>query len=125
MKNIWKRAVGAALLSAAAASLAATPASAAQTTLVAGPYAAVTGFATPQVVLNEGDGLSFLSADVSGHRVEATSYDAEGMPLFSSPLASVGQTVPVFGVETLAPGSYGFFCTLHTTMTGTITVLAK
>jgi plastocyanin len=102
--------------------LAASPASAAQTTLAAGPYAAVTGFATPRIVVMQGEALSFSNADVSAHRIAAKDLGPTG-PLFSSTLARIGQSVPVQGVESLAPGTYAFVCDLHTTMTGSITVL--
>lgn len=117
--------IGAAFAVVAAAALASAPASAASATVVAGPYAAATGFATPQIVVYEGDAVSLVNTDIAGHRIEATEQDSSGNALFSSPIAGITQSVPVVGVESLAPGDYGFVCALHTTMTGTITVLPR
>jgi plastocyanin len=121
--RIWKQAAAAGILAAMITVLASAPASAAQTTLAAGPYAAVTGWATPQVLVLQGDALNFVNTDVSAHRVEAKEFGPTG-PLFASTLAGIGQSVPVDRVSSLPPGTYAFVCTLHTSMTGTITVLA-
>lgn len=122
--RIWQRVAGTAVACAAMVALAGAPAQAAQAGLVAGPYAAVTGFATPQVVVLAGDELSFANADVMAHSVLARDLGPAG-PLFSSTLATIGQSVPVNGISSLAPGSYDFVCSLHGSMTGTITVLPR
>lgn len=46
-------------------------------------------------------------------------------PLLYTPLISALETAPVQGVADLTPGvEYEFYCTLHSRMVGTITVLA-
>jgi polyvinyl alcohol dehydrogenase (cytochrome) len=83
-------------------------------TVVAGPGAVVTTYATPAVTIQHGQSLSFTNLDVPQHDVQGNG--------FGSPLISTGQSTPVAGVDTLAPGSYPFFCSLHRNMTGTLVV---
>jgi outer membrane protein assembly factor BamB/plastocyanin len=85
-------------------------------TVIAGPGAVATTYATPTVTIQHGQSLSFTNLDVPQHDVRAD----DGS--FGSELISTGQSGPVDGVEQLAPGSYGFYCTLHRNMTGTLTV---
>jgi plastocyanin len=74
----------------------------------------VTTYATPAVTIQHGQSLSFTNLDVPQHDVQGNG--------FGSPLISTGQSTPVAGVDTLAPGSYPFFCSLHRNMTGTLVV---
>jgi polyvinyl alcohol dehydrogenase (cytochrome) len=85
-------------------------------TVIAGPGAVATTYAPPTVTIQRGQSLSFTNLDVPQHDVLANNGS------FGTPLISTGQTAPVAGVEQLAPGSYGFFCSLHRNMTGTLVV---
>jgi plastocyanin len=87
---------------------------AAGNTVIAGPGAVATTYATPTVTIQHGQSLSFTNLDVPQHDVQGNG--------FGSPLISTGQSTPVAGVDTLAPGSYSFFCSLHRNMTGTLIV---
>ena len=84
--------------------------------IVAGPGAVVTTYATPVVTVSQGSPATFTNLDVAQHDV----ISSQG--LFSTPLISIGESTPVTGVEALAPGSYGFYCSLHRNMTGTLVV---
>jgi plastocyanin len=84
--------------------------------VVAGPGAVATTYATPQVTMQHGQSLSFTNLDVPQHDVKGDN------GTWGSPLVSSGQSTPVDGVEALAPGSYGFYCSLHRNMTGTLVV---
>jgi len=85
-------------------------------TVVAGPGAVATTYATPTVTIQHGQSLSFTNLDVPQHDVKADNNS------FGTPLIGTGQTAPVTGVEALTPGSYGFYCSLHRNMTGTLIV---
>lgn len=57
------------------------------------------------------------------HDVVAEDAGPDGMPLFRTPLIGTGQSAPVEGLDRVESGrSYGFFCSLHTNMRGTLTV---
>jgi len=83
-------------------------------TVVAGPGAVVTTYATPLVSIQHGQSLSFTNLDAPQHDVQGNG--------FGSPLISTGQSTPVTGVAQLPPGSYPFFCSRHRNMTGTLVV---
>jgi plastocyanin len=85
--------------------------------IVAGPGAVATTYATPAVTMPRGGSATFTNLDPIQHDVVSTQPG-----LFSTPLIGIGQSTPVTGVEALAPGSYGFYCSLHANMTGTLTV---
>lgn len=92
-------------------------------TVVAGPGATFTGYATPAALVQAGEGASFNNADtMATHNVVSNAPGPHRGRLFSTPLIPGGQTVPIEGVEALAAGTYGFFCTLHTGMTGELIV---
>jgi azurin len=55
--------------------------------------------------------------------VTAQDRGSDGRPLFQSKLIGLGETATVDGVEKLQSGkSYGFFCTVHPGMRGTLIV---
>jgi plastocyanin len=61
--------------------------------------------------------------DVVQHDVVSDDAGPDGFPLFRTPLIGTGQSAAVEGLDRVEPGrSYGFFCTLHTNMRGTLTV---
>jgi plastocyanin len=87
---------------------------AAGNTVIAGPGAVATTYATPTVTIQHGQSLSFTNLDVPQHDVQGNG--------FGTPLISTGQSADVAGVSGLTPGSYPFFCSLHRNMTGTLLV---
>lgn len=110
------RRVRATLLPVAAVLLVAPAAHAAENVAVANSPAA---YSTPRIVAQQGDSLRFHNLDpVAGHDLDST----EGR--FGSPVIPFGQSTPVAGVEQLTPGDYGFLCSIHPNMTGTLTVTA-
>lgn len=85
------------------------------------------------VYVAQGGRLFLVGADPLGaHAI--TSYDtypdglplfdtiADGQPLFDTDQAAAGQVVEVFGVPSLQPGAYPFFCRNHFGMDGLLTV---
>ena len=90
---------------------------AAGATLLAGPQATTTGYATPRMVLAQGQRLSFANLDVTPHNVVSAEAG-----LFRSTLVGLAGTGVVEGTERLAGGDYGFYCSVHPGMTGTLTV---
>jgi len=104
----------------ALALLVAVPAQADQQ-IVAAP---VDRYVTADLTIAPGERLSFASQDrLVMHNVTATDNGADGRPIFASATIGGGDTAPVVGVEALAPGTYGFHCTIHPKqMTGTLTV---
>jgi outer membrane protein assembly factor BamB/plastocyanin len=91
-------------------------------TVVAGPGAYATVYATPVMTVPAGGTLSFTNLDVAQHDVTAAATGADGAPLFGSRLVGLGETVPVNGVARLKPGSYAFYCSIHPGMRGTLLV---
>lgn len=73
-----------------------------------------------------GSGLLFTNLDVlAPHTVTALASDASGAPLFTSgDPTPAGATSRVIGVASLAPGTYAFYCRVHTQMQGVLRVLA-
>jgi polyvinyl alcohol dehydrogenase (cytochrome) len=86
--------------------------------IVAGPGAFATNYATTAVTIRRGKALSFTNIDPIEHDVRADNGS------FGTPLIGAGQSTPVTGASALAPGQYGFFCSLHRNMRGTLTVTA-
>jgi polyvinyl alcohol dehydrogenase (cytochrome) len=91
--------------------------------VLAGPGAASTGYATPAMVSFAGSPLSFTNLDVVQHDVTATDKGPDGRPLFQSKLIGLGETATVDRAEKLQSGrSYSFYCSLHPGMKGTLAV---
>ena len=61
-------------------------------------------------------------SNTAAHNAYSDDLGPDGGPLFYSTLALPGETRPVRGTEYLAEGSYGFVCTLHSGMVGTLGV---
>lgn len=100
---------------------------------VAPPQGAVIGFASPATVSVQGQALSFLNADVVGHTLTSVAtkpkrikygrrYYTIRVPLFDSGGVTAAGVGDVKGVTGLKPGSYAFYCALHTGMKGTLVV---
>jgi plastocyanin len=123
------------VVAAAAAAGLAAPTSAAPlpegvSQVASGPQGSATNYLTPQVLTTAGSVVSFTNLDQTTHDV--TSRDTrtvvvnkrkKQVPLFSTPITAGGQTTTIPGTESLKPGEYDFYCSLHPGMTGTLTVL--
>jgi plastocyanin len=64
--------------------------------------------------IDRGTTATFQNQDTSPHDVFSVDSTANNKPLFSSAQINVGQA-PVNGTDSLPPGTYGFFCTVHPT----------
>jgi plastocyanin len=97
-----------------------TPAGA---TIMSGPGAASTGYATPAMVTQVGGPLSYLNLDVVQHDVVADQLGPDARPLFRSDLAGFGENKPVQGLDRVQSGqTYGFYCSIHPGMRGSLVV---
>lgn len=97
------------------------PAGAGAATITAGP--GPSSYQNPNVEIDAGEAVSFMNLDLTAsHDVTSTDVGSGAQPLFSSATVGFGSTVPVTGAETLGPGTYDFLCSIHTFMTGSITV---
>ena len=74
------------------------------------------------VSVAQGDTLTYVNADVAPHDVMAVDTGPDNLPIFYSDVTSTGGQSDVRFVSSLAPGSYDFYCSVHPTMTGTLTV---
>jgi plastocyanin len=114
-------AAGAAL--AAAGALCAAPALAGQT-ITAGPTP--NSFANPEVTIDQGQVVTFQNSDPTGvfHDVTSDQNGPRGTAMFQSATIERSKTAPVKGVEFLKTGDYGFHCSVHPFMKGTLHVSA-
>ena len=88
-----------------------------------GPGAANAGYLTPVATTTAGGKLTYTNGDIVRHDVVADATGPDGSPLFASALAALGETVPVNGLDRVEAGkSYGFHCSLHPGMKGTLVV---
>ncbi len=91
--------------------------------IIAPPAGNSTGFATPLAVSQAGSAVTFVNADPTAqHDVTAADKDAGGRPIFQSKKLAAGGSGAVYGTERLKAGSYGFLCSIHPNMKGTLTV---
>jgi plastocyanin len=79
-------------------------------------------YSTPQIEIDQGERVIFRNGDVASHDVTADQKGADGKPIFASPLIDRNEEAEVKGADSLATGSYGFFCSVHPQMKGTIKV---
>jgi plastocyanin len=74
------------------------------------------------VEIAQGESLTLVNGERSPHDITAVDLDG-GWPVFKSAiLYEPGQTAPVVGVETLGPGLYQFYCSVHELMRGSVYV---
>lgn len=98
--------------------LAAAPAAHADETVYAVP---VDRYSSSVITIDQGEALFFRNLDANRHDLVSKD-QAGGKPIFSTPLLTTGGEAVVQGVQQLKGGNYQFFCTVHTYMTGTLTV---
>jgi plastocyanin len=92
-------------------------------TIVAGPGAYATTYATPLVTTTPGGQVTFANYDIAQHDVTAVDKGRDGQPLFRSKLIGFQQTAPVEGTNRVKSGqTYGFYCSLHPGMRGQLAV---
>lgn len=92
-------------------------------TVVSGPGATFAGYLTPVMVAEQGGPLSYTNLDAAQHDVVSDARGADGKPLFKSAVIGIGATAPVLGLENVVSGQqYGFYCSLHTNMRGTLVI---
>ena len=113
------------------------PAGAAQVATAPGGFLA--GWIPPVVVIAEGEGITYSNADIAPHNFIAvdavlprkaakkakwcSAYDKGKCPLFWSPTIGTGETTEVLGLSRVKSGEqYGFFCSVHPNMQGTLIV---
>jgi plastocyanin len=74
-------------------------------------------FGKPNFTIDQGTVATFQNLDpgAAPHDVTAVDSGADGKPLFRSATINIGET-PVNGTDSLAPGTYRFFCTVHPTL---------
>lgn len=106
---------------------------------VTGPGGFVAGFVPPVVVVAPGEGITYANADIAPHNFVAydaflakkqakktkwcSGFDAGKCPVFWSQTIGAGQTTEVLGLENVESGkTYGFYCSLHPGMKGTLIV---
>lgn len=78
------------------------------------------------VIVLEGGGLTYTNFDlVEDHSVTSDDLDALGNHLFDSPRLRTRQSASVVGVAALTEGKYGFHCSIHEGMRGTIQVIGS
>lgn len=97
--------------------------SAAGGAIVAVPGSTYTTYATPVMTTRPGGPLSFMNFDLPQHDVIADDKGPDGKPLFQSKLSGLGEIAPIEGLDRVKSGStYGFFCSLHPGMRGSLIV---
>ena len=90
---------------------------------VAGPSAALTGYLTPVVFVPRGQTANFRNHDpFQRHDVLSQKAGTCRGKAFCTPYRDFNQTATVKGVQKLKPGTYPFFCSLHSFMRGQLVV---
>lgn len=78
---------------------------------------------SPSLVLPQGTELTFLNLHVWGHNITSDAWLTPSERLFRADVVPFRGEAPVRGVEVLAPGTYGFFCSNHMGMRGSVTII--
>ena len=115
------------------------PGSAHAAVAVTGPGGFLAGFVPPIVVIGPGEGITYANADIAPHNFIAdgvylpkkrarktkwcSAYDKGKCPLFWSETIALGSSTEVLGLNNVKSGeSYGFYCSVHPGMKGTLIV---
>ena len=92
-------------------------------------YADQTIYAAPEnqfvggdITIAQGEKVTFTNADVAAHDVTARANGPDGKAWFASALTGPGQSNTVAGTEYLTTGTYNYWCSIHNSMKGNITV---
>ena len=78
-------------------------------------------FVPGDVTITAGSKLTFVNPDIAPHNVVSDAMGKNG-PIFRSDMITTGQSAEVKGVDKLKPATYPFYCSLHPSMRGTLTV---
>ena len=93
-------------------------------TITAGPVANT--YATTDATIDQGQSITFQNSDQTAfHDVTSDQNGGGGAALFKSDTIEGGKTALVKGGEFLTTGDYGFHCSVHPFMKGTIHVTAN
>ena len=90
--------------------------------IVSGPGAASTGYATPLVLSQAGQKVTYVNLDNVQHDVNSTKKGPDGRPVFHSKLIGLAESAPVQGAEKVPAGTYEFYCSVHPGMRGNLVV---
>lgn len=78
----------------------------------------------PNLYLPQGSRLLFTNLHIWGHSMYADRWTKDGTRrLFNSEVVPFNHTSEVVGVSELPPGDYGFFCSNHMGMRGSLHIL--
>ncbi len=92
-------------------------------TVIAGPGATSTTYATPVAITKPGGPVTFRNLDIAQHDVTSVKKRRKGKPLFHSRLVGLGESAPVMGLSRVKSGqNYQFYCSIHPGMRGTLIV---
>jgi plastocyanin len=104
------------------AALMPAPASAASHTIVAFLGAASSNYQTTSLTISKGDSVAFQNLDLAPHDVTSSTLKKK-RPIFQSRIVNFGSSAPVTGIQKVkSKKSYGYFCSIHPYMKGTIRV---
>src|SRR3954453_8468886 len=93
-------------------------------TITAGPVPNT--FATTDATIDQGQAVMFQNSDNTAfHDVTSDANGSDGKALYASETIAGGKSSPVKGVEFLTTGDYGYHCSVHPFMTGTLHVTAN
>lgn len=103
--------------------------------VLAGPGGAAAGFASPVVLAFQGQAVNFVNLDTVAHTVTSKATRPQRIkygkkwftiqvPLFDSGSVGSAGTAAIKGVTSIKPGTYVFYCSVHTGMTGQLIVQA-
>ena len=98
------------------------PAAHAQTSSWPAPGPRTANYLTGSVTMDQGETLTFYNFDALAHDVTARDKGSDGKALFVTPLISAGESAEVEDAKFLTTGAYGFFCSIHPNMVGTLNV---
>ena len=74
------------------------------------------------LTIAQGQHVVLENGDSTQHNVTSDDYAPDGSRLFGSATTSPGSSAPVSGTEYLTTGDYSFFCSVHSSMHGTLSV---
>lgn len=89
-------------------------------------YVATLGnaFHSPVVIVPEGSTLALAQVDPARlHDLASSDRTPEGRLFGTEDVLTFGETATVLGVDALPVGEYGFFCSVHPSMKGTLQVV--